>query len=71
MFFHGVGNVSVPIDVAGWPAQEINVTIPAFEERGIILAVVANQSGAPDLSSVIAGPGILLEQPQEIGAGLA
>lgn len=58
-------------DVAGWPAQEINMTITAFEERGIILAVVANQYGAPDLSSVIAGPEILLEQPEEIGAGLA
>lgn len=71
VFFHGVGNVSVPLDVAGWPQREIKVTVPDLEQRGVFVVVIANQSGAPNLSSVIAGPDIWLQQPEQIGVGLA
>ena len=72
VFFHGVANVSVPIDVSRWcpggagagNESTISVTIPEqFETKGVIIAVVADAPGAPTAESVVAGPGIILEQP--------
>ncbi|KAI1414563.1 hypothetical protein F5Y13DRAFT_158797 [Hypoxylon sp. FL1857] len=71
VFFHGLANVSVPIDTAAWPQQEIRVTIPAqFETKGVIAAVVANTPGAPTKETVVAGPGIILEQPSALATKL-
>ncbi|KAI2629108.1 hypothetical protein GGS26DRAFT_113203 [Hypomontagnella submonticulosa] len=71
VFFHGIKNVSVPIDTKDWPEQEIRVTIPEqFETKGVIVAVVADEEGAPTKESVVAGPGVILEQPAELGTKL-
>ena len=72
VFFHSVSNISVPIDTAGWPDKPINVTIPAeFESnKGVVIAVVADTPGAPTEESVVAGPGVILEQPAELAVAL-
>ncbi|KAK0641945.1 ferritin-like domain-containing protein [Cercophora newfieldiana] len=71
VFFHGVLNVSVPIDTSVWPQKEIWVTIPAhFETKGVIVAVVADRPGAPTKESIVAGPGIILEQPTALATAL-
>ena len=71
VFFHGVVNVSVPIDVSKWPAKEIWVTIPSsFETKGVIVACVTTQPGAPVKESIVAGPGIILEQPHTLAPSL-
>ncbi|KAJ9136848.1 Twin-arginine translocation pathway signal [Pleurostoma richardsiae] len=71
VFFHGVANISVPIETAKWPEEKINVTIPAdFETKGVIVAVIADTPGAPTKETVVAGPGIMLEQPVALGTAL-
>ncbi|KAK3290510.1 ferritin-like domain-containing protein [Chaetomium fimeti] len=71
VFSHGVHNISVPIVTEGFPLRPINVTIPAaFETRGVIVALIANQLGAPVKESVVAGPAVILEQPVELGPEL-
>lgn len=58
--FHALSNFSMPFDTT-----TKTVTIPAEFEggRGLILVVIADQMGAPTLKSVVAGPSVLLEQP--------
>ncbi|KAI0157817.1 hypothetical protein GGR57DRAFT_510744 [Xylariaceae sp. FL1272] len=64
VFFHSVANISVPIDTASYPAENITVTIPAaFETKGVIVACLADAMGAPTKESVVAGPAVILEQP--------
>jgi len=59
VFFHGLEVVSVPFDV-----RTSSSVIPAqFEEKGVIIAVIADQEDAPTEESVIAGPAFLLQQP--------
>jgi len=71
VFFHGMANISVPIETCDWPAKSISVTIPPqFEEKGVIAAIVADTPGAPTKETVIAGPGIILEQPEPLGRAL-
>jgi len=71
VFFHGVLNVSVPISTSQWPQKEIFVTIPAnFETKGVVVAVVADRPGAPTKESIVAGPGIILEQPASLATAL-
>ncbi|KAI1076041.1 hypothetical protein F5B20DRAFT_339079 [Whalleya microplaca] len=71
VFFHGLVNVSVPIDTSCFPREQIKVTIPAqFETKGVIVAVVADKVGAPTKENVVAGPGIILEQPAELAVKL-
>ncbi|KAI1376519.1 hypothetical protein F4677DRAFT_80464 [Hypoxylon crocopeplum] len=71
VFFHGVNNVSVPLNTTVWPASEIRVTIPAqFETKGVVVAVVADTPGAPTKETVVAGPGIILEQPASLATAL-
>ncbi|KAI0011053.1 ferritin-like domain-containing protein [Xylariaceae sp. FL0662B] len=71
VFFHGVANISVPIDTSCFPRAQINVTIPAqFETKGVVVAVVADTPGAPIKENVVAGPGIIVEQPAELGVKL-
>ncbi|KAI1503634.1 ferritin-like domain-containing protein [Biscogniauxia marginata] len=71
VFFHGVQNVSVPIDTSSWPEKEIHVTIPAqFETKGVIVAALANTLGAPTKETIVAGPGVILEQPVELAVEL-
>lgn len=67
VFFHSLYNISVPFDT-----QTNTTTIPAaFEDLGVILAVIAKEEGAPTKESVVAGPAILLEQPANVGLELA
>ncbi|KAH6612891.1 ferritin-like domain-containing protein [Chaetomium sp. MPI-SDFR-AT-0129] len=71
VFFHGMRNISVPLDTSKFPEQPISVTIPkAFEGRGVMVALVANEPGAPTKQSVVAGPSVILEQPAALGAAL-
>lgn len=44
---------------------------PEFEALGLILAVIAEDEGAPTRGSVVAGPAVLLEQPAAVGLELA
>lgn len=65
VFFHGVLNVSVPLDT-----RNMRVTVPvALEAKGIFMVVLATEKGAPSEESVVAGPLVLLEDPAELGAG--
>lgn len=67
VFFHGVTNITVPFNT-----KDNSTTIPAeFEEKGVIIAVIADKPGAPTQESVIAGPGIILEQPSFLAIALA
>jgi hypothetical protein len=63
VFNHGAANITVPFDV-----HTNSSTIPAaFESgRGVIVAVIADEVGAPTLDSVLAGPLVLLQQPGEL-----
>ena len=62
VFVHGLFNITVPYDVKASTA-----TYPAMiEDRGITLVLIANQSGAPTLESVLAGPLIVVNQPAEL-----
>ncbi|KAK1759015.1 hypothetical protein QBC47DRAFT_97479 [Echria macrotheca] len=71
VFFHGVNNVSVPIDVHRWPRVNIWVTIPShFETKGVVVAVVADEPGAPTKESLVAGPGIIMQQPAALAASM-
>ena len=58
--FHGLSNFSTPFDTTSR-----TITIPPEIEagKGLIIVVIAGQEGAPTLESVVAGPVILLEQP--------
>lgn len=62
VFFHGVENKSVPFD----PKTSSSVIPEEFEDRGIIIAVIADQEGAPTEDSVLAGPLFILLQPAGI-----
>ncbi|KAK3898460.1 hypothetical protein C8A05DRAFT_47238 [Staphylotrichum tortipilum] len=71
VFFHGLLNLSIPIETAGYPERPITVTIPAAcEAKGIIIALIADEEGAPTKESVVAGPAVILEQPAALGLAL-
>ncbi|KAL2017323.1 hypothetical protein VTK56DRAFT_2296 [Thermocarpiscus australiensis] len=71
VFFHGLRNVSVPLETRGWPEREVNVTIPdCFENNGVIVALIADEEGAPTKESIVAGPSVILEQPAGLGVKL-
>lgn len=71
VFFHGLLNMSIPIETAGYPERPVTVTIPvACETKGIIIALVADEEGAPTMDSVVAGPAVILEQPAPLGLAL-
>ncbi|KAJ4286907.1 hypothetical protein N0V88_007851 [Collariella sp. IMI 366227] len=71
VFFHGMYNVSVPLNTTGFPKRPIQVTVPReFETRGAIVALIADTPGAPTEESVVVGPSVILEQPWQVGAGL-
>lgn len=44
----------------------LGVLSAPFEEQGVIIAVIADQKGAPTEDSVIAGPTFLLQQPASL-----
>ncbi|KAI0187632.1 hypothetical protein F4808DRAFT_445298 [Astrocystis sublimbata] len=68
VFFHGLNVVSLPLDTTAWPAQPINVTIPAeFDAKGLIVMVIATEEGAPTLDSVVTLPVLFLQQPAALG----
>lgn len=67
VYFHGLDNITTVFDTAANTS-----TIPAeFETKGVIIAVITDAPGAPTLESVLAGPGIILEQPTVIAVALA
>lgn len=59
VFFHGLVNLSVEFD----PHTNSSVVPKEFENKGIILAVIADAEGAPQEDSVVAGPLVILLQP--------
>jgi len=71
VFFHGLLNISMPIDTKHWPKKDITITIPPeFETKGVIVALVANTPGAPTFDTVVAGPAVILNQPVHLGPAL-
>jgi hypothetical protein len=69
VFFHGVLNASVPIDTN--PGKPISVTIPKeFDAKGAIIAMIADQPGAPTNYSVVAGPAVIPMQPAWLAPAL-
>ncbi|KAF7957118.1 hypothetical protein EAE96_004438 [Botrytis aclada] len=65
VFFHGLEIISVPYDVA----THSTIFPSDLELKGIILAVIADELGAPTEESVVAGPAFILEQPAILAAG--
>lgn len=63
VFFHGLLNVSVPLDTKTMRVQ----VPPSLEPKGIFEVVLATEEGAPTEDSVVAGPLVLLEDPAELG----
>ncbi|KIX93991.1 uncharacterized protein Z520_10328 [Fonsecaea multimorphosa CBS 102226] len=59
VFFHGVYNISVPFNTTTNSA----VIPPQIEPLGIIVAVIADEEGAPTKENVLAGTMILPESP--------
>ncbi|CAM6108771.1 unnamed protein product [Calypogeia fissa] len=59
VFFHGLLEISVPYDVE----TNSSVIPDVFENKGIIIAVIADEQGAPTEESVLAGPLFILLQP--------
>ncbi|KAG9671807.1 hypothetical protein KCU99_g5381, partial [Aureobasidium melanogenum] len=60
VYFHGVHNITKPFDTktntSAYPAD--------FDAgEGLLIAVIANEVGAPTLDSVVAGPALIIEQP--------
>lgn len=71
VFCHAVSNISVPIDTKDWPEEDIWVTIPErFEEKGVLVALLADELGAPTKESVVAGPSVVLIQPAALGPAM-
>jgi hypothetical protein len=71
VFCHGVLNVTVPIETKNWPKEDIWVTIPGnFETKGVIVALIANQVGAPTKESVVAGPSMVMIQPLRLAPAM-
>lgn len=68
VFFHGLLNVSVPLDTGSMP---MHVTVPEqLEAKGIVEVFLATEEGAPTEGSVVAGPLVLLQEPVELGLEL-
>ena len=57
VFFHGVQSISVPFNTK----TNTSVIPEQFEARGLIIAVIADEKGAPTEESVVAGPLLILE----------
>ncbi|KAG9960000.1 hypothetical protein KCU61_g6986, partial [Aureobasidium melanogenum] len=60
VYFHGVHNITKPFDTktntSDYPAD--------FDAgEGLLIAVIANEVGAPTLDNVVAGPALIIEQP--------
>ncbi|CAD0112674.1 unnamed protein product [Aureobasidium uvarum] len=60
VYFHGVHNITMPFDTKT-NTSAYPMDFDAGE--GIIVAVIANEVGAPTLDSVVAGPALIIEQP--------
>ncbi|PWY82767.1 hypothetical protein BO83DRAFT_454801 [Aspergillus eucalypticola CBS 122712] len=63
VFFHGVLNISVPFDIK---TNETVVPGEFDKGAGIIALAVADEAGAPTENSVLAGPLLLLQQPEKL-----
>lgn len=64
VYFHGLFNISVPFDT-----QTNLTTIPSeFEAKGVIIAVIADEIGAPSKESVVAGPLFIFQQPTSLNS---
>ena len=63
VYFHGLYNITTAFD----PKNGISTVPKAFDAgKGIILAVIASEPGAPTPDTVVAGPLVLLQQPGEL-----
>lgn len=59
VFFHGLVSVSVHYDTA----TNSSVVPKELDNKGMVLAVIADREGAPTKKSVLAGPLVILLQP--------
>jgi hypothetical protein len=66
VFFHGLEIISMPFDTI----TNSTVIPREFEEKGVILAVISDQEGAPTEDSVLAGPLFLMQQPGQLVSSL-
>ncbi|KAF2162454.1 hypothetical protein M409DRAFT_69063 [Zasmidium cellare ATCC 36951] len=63
VFFHALANISVPFD----PKKRTSRVPADFDAgKGIVIAVIADQWGAPTKESCVTAPLILLQQPGSI-----
>lgn len=63
VWYHGIQSISVPFQ----PLKTNVTTVPVvFEDAGLFIAVIADEKGAPTEGSVVAGPLLLLEQPEAL-----
>lgn len=60
VYFHALSNISVPLDT-----KTLKSTVPSQfdKDKGVIIVAIADQPGAPTEESVVAGPVLLLQQP--------
>ena len=60
VYFHALNNISIPFDT-----KTLKSTIPEQfdKEKGVIVVVIADLPGAVTAESVLAGPVLLVEQP--------
>ena len=57
VFFHEVNNITMPFDTR----TNSSIIPAAFDSLGLILAVIADEPGAPTLDTVVAGPLFLFQ----------
>lgn len=63
VYFHGLANITLPYD----PRKGTSRVPAEFDAgKGIIIAVIADRSGAPTKESCLTAPLILLQQPGSI-----
>ncbi|CRG90881.1 hypothetical protein PISL3812_07927 [Talaromyces islandicus] len=63
VYFHGVKNVTMPFDTTRKTSRIPKEFDP---QTGLIMAVIASEPGAPTKETVVAGPLILLQQPDAL-----
>ncbi|MCJ1238351.1 hypothetical protein MMC14_006340 [Varicellaria rhodocarpa] len=66
VFIHGVFNITVPYDVESGTATYPGV----IEDRGVTIVLIADESGAPTLESVLAGPLVIVNQPAQLATSV-
>ncbi|MCJ1454570.1 hypothetical protein MMC28_004923 [Mycoblastus sanguinarius] len=64
VFFHGLDTISVPYNLT----SNSSVIPSEFEQKGLIIAVIADEVDAPTEDSVVAGPLFIMEQVVQVNS---